>query len=129
MNSDSNPSPLDSITPRRRFSPGAKARSLIFQKTGGLCHICGGELGDKWSADHVRPFASGGGNEIDNFLPACGICNRLKWHRSPNMIRFIMQLGIYAKKEIERDTPLGRKMAMLFEQKEVINKGRRKIKE
>jgi len=45
------------------------------------------------------------------------------------MIRFIMQLGIYAKKEIERDTPLGRKMAMLFEQKEVINKGRRKIKE
>lgn len=126
---DENPSsPLESILRLRRVSPGTKDRKIIRQKTGGLCHICGGELGPKWAADHITPVAKGGGNEIDNFLPACGTCNRLKWHRKPEMIRFIMQLGIYAKKEIERDSRLGRDIAKLFDQREAINRSRRKPK-
>jgi len=39
-----------------------------------------------------------------------------------------MQLGIYARKEIERDTPLGRKIAELFQRKEQSNIARRKPK-
>src|SRR5208282_2629920 len=83
------PSFLDTITPRRRHAPSAKERHVIHQKTGGLCHVCGGELDDRWTADHVKPFAKGGESGIDNFLPACSLCNRLTWHRTPEVIRFI----------------------------------------
>ena len=119
---------LDDITPRRRKTLTPKQRRLVSEKTGGLCHICGGELDERWAADHVRPFAKGGDNSIENFLPACYTCNRLKWHRSPEVIRFIMQLGIYAKKEIEKDSILGRKLADLFRKKEETNKSRRRKK-
>jgi 5-methylcytosine-specific restriction endonuclease McrA len=119
---------LDAIVPRRRRAPTARHKATILQKTGGLCHICGGELDARWTADHVKPFAKGGENGIDNFLPACGVCNRLKWHRTPEVIRVIMQLGIYARKEIEHDTPLGRQMAALFRRREASNTARRTVK-
>ena len=117
---------IDSIVPRKRSSPSPRSRKLIYEKTGGLCHICGGTLDLKWSADHVMPFAKGGKDTIDNFLPACHTCNRLKWHRTPDTIRLIMQLGIYARTEIEHNTRLGRKIAELFQRKEESNVSRRK---
>jgi len=116
----------DTITLRRRCAPSAKTRRVIYQKTGGLCHVCGGELDQSWTADHVKPVAEGGAHEIDNFLPACSLCNRLKWHRTPNVIRFIMQLGIYARQQIEQKTPLGNQMAVLFKRREATNVARRK---
>jgi 5-methylcytosine-specific restriction endonuclease McrA len=119
---------LDSIPRFKRSSPSKRARKLIYDKTGGLCHICGGKLDPKWAADHVMPAATGGKNTIDNFLPACYTCNRLKWHRAPDAIRLIMQLGIYARKEIQRDTPLGRQIDKLFRKKEKLNLSRRKPK-
>lgn len=117
---------LDSITPHKKSSPSKRNRKIIYEKTGGLCHICGGKLGIKWSADHVMPAATGGSSTIDNFLPACHTCNRLKWHRTPEVIRLIMQLGIYARKQIQHDTPLGRQLAKFFKQKEKLNLSRRK---
>jgi 5-methylcytosine-specific restriction endonuclease McrA len=120
---------IDTVVSRKRVSPTPRARKLIFEKTGGLCHICGGQLDSKWSADHVMPFAGGGKNTIDNFLPACHTCNRLKWHRTPEIIRLIMQLGIYARKEIQHETPLGRKIATMFQRKEKTNLARRKPKQ
>jgi len=118
----------DSIPRFKRSSPSPRTRQLIYEKTGGLCHICGGKLDPKWAADHVMPAATGGKNTIDNFLPACHVCNRLKWHRAPEAIRLIMQLGIYARKEIQHDTPLGRQIATLFQRKEKMNSLRRKPK-
>jgi len=126
LETSSSASLLDTIVPRRRRAPSTKARRIIFQKTGGLCHVCGGALDEHWTADHVKPFAKGGQSDIDNFLPACSICNRLKWHRTPEVIRFIMQLGIYARKQIEHDTPLGRQIAALFKRREATNLSRRK---
>ncbi|HEY9817112.1 MAG TPA: HNH endonuclease [Candidatus Obscuribacterales bacterium] len=109
-----------------RRAPTKKQREEIRKKTGGLCHICGGRLGPNWSADHVKPVASGGHNGVDNFLPACGPCNRLKWHRTPKMIKEIMQLGTYCRKEIANDTPLGREIKKMFRKKESAKKLRRK---
>lgn len=36
-----------------RKSPTQAMRKYIFQKTGGKCHICGGNLDKGWYADHV----------------------------------------------------------------------------
>lgn len=69
------------------------------------------QLNDYCLHFHVMPFAKGGKNLIENYLPACYTCNRLKWHRSPEDIQLIMQLGIYARNQIDHDTPLGRKLA------------------
>jgi 5-methylcytosine-specific restriction endonuclease McrA len=118
---------LPDTPPRiKRSSPSKRDRKLIYEKTGGLCHICGGKLDRKWAADHVMPAATGGANTIDNFLPACYSCNRLKWHRAPEVIRLIMQLGIYARKEIQRDTLLGRQIDKLFQKRGKRNLFRRK---
>jgi len=111
----------------KRCSSGARTRKAVFEKTGGVCHICGGDLGTRWAVDHVKPLAKGGQNTVENYLPACGPCNRLKWHRSPEAIRRIMQLGVYAKKEIEHNTGLGKRLAALFERKERLN-GTRRVK-
>jgi 5-methylcytosine-specific restriction endonuclease McrA len=112
----------------RRRTLSASERSIIFQKTGGFCHICGGELDSHWTADHIKPFAKGGDNSLDNFLPACNSCNRLKWHRSPEAIRFIMQIGTYANWEIEQDTGLGKQLDALYKRKVASNASRRSKK-
>jgi hypothetical protein len=62
-------------------------RRLIRDKTDGRCHVCGGPLGKKWQADHVRPKARGGADIANNYLPACRICNQLRWHRRSKVIR------------------------------------------
>ena len=109
-----------------RIAPSKRQREMIRQKTGGLCHICGGPLGERWVADHVKPVAKGGGSSIENFLPACRVCNRLKWHRNPEAVRHIMQLGIYCNKEIEHDSGLGREIDQMFQRKASNAEKRRK---
>ena len=109
-----------------RKAPGKKARELIRAKTGGLCHICGGRLGPRWVADHVKPVARGGHSGVENFLPACGTCNRLKWHRKPSMIRKILQLGVYCQKEISSGTELGEEIQSMFRKKAAAARSRRK---
>ena len=53
---------------RVQLSPGE--RKLILAKTGGRCHICGGDVGPLWHADHVFAFSKGGGEGAENFLAA-----------------------------------------------------------
>lgn len=43
------------------------------------CHYCGEHLALRtMTLDHVIPVARGGKNRIDNFVPACVRCNRMK---------------------------------------------------
>ena len=115
------------IVPQARRGISTKNRKIIYDKTGGVCHICGGGLEKRWVVDHVKPLSKGGANSIDNYLPACKSCNRLKWHRSPETIRFILQLGTYARKEIEHYTKIGQRLAKIFSRKEKSN-GKRRTK-
>lgn len=112
----------------RRRSLSAQERSLVFQKTGGLCHICSGELDSRWTANHIKPVAKGGDHSINNFLPACSTCNRLKWHRSPEAIRLILKIGTYANREIEQGTTLGKQLNELLQRKLASNALRRSQK-
>jgi 5-methylcytosine-specific restriction endonuclease McrA len=61
---------------------------LIFEKTGGRCHICRkslmqrnyGSVGARgaWEVEHSVPRAKGGSDHLNNLYPACIPCNRNK---------------------------------------------------
>src|SRR5688572_18428957 len=87
----------------KRGSLTAAERGIVSKKTGGTCHVCGGRVGKKWQADHVVPHKLGGQAKVENYLPGCKECNRLRWSYTPAVIRLIMRLGVYAKNEIRQD--------------------------
>lgn len=105
--------------PDRSFTPGPRAslttaeRKAVFKKTGGTCHVCGGRVGVRWQADHVVPHKLGGQAKVENYLPICKECNRLRWSHAPEVIRLIMRLGTYAKNEIRHETELGEQLLSL----------------
>lgn len=111
----------------RRRSPSKRDRTAIFAKTSGTCHVCGRVLGIRWQADHIRPHAYGGSSSLENYLPICGECNRLRWSYAPDVIRLIMHLGVYAKDEIRRSTPLGRALTKLAAKRGQTRTGRRRV--
>ena len=101
-------------------------RKLVLAKTKGRCHICGGELPDKWHADHVLPHSVGGTHKVDNFLPAHALCNNYRWDYSAEEFQYILKIGVWARKEIEDGTPLGHDMGTKFLGRERVREKRRK---
>ena len=91
----------------------------IFDKTQGHCHFCGdplvfetrgwtnGDLFGYWEVDHVIQRDKGGKDSLDNYLPACTKCNRLRWHRTGEQMREIILLGLIARDEIITGSKLG----------------------
>jgi 5-methylcytosine-specific restriction endonuclease McrA len=70
-------------------------------------------VGKRWQADHVVPHKLGGQAVLENYLPICKECNRLRWSHAPEVIRLIMRLGVYAKNEIRHETELGEQLISL----------------
>jgi hypothetical protein len=111
----------------------------IFDKTHGHCHFCGdpvrferrgwNERGHGyWEVDHTIQRHKGGGNRVDNYLPACTRCNRLRWHRKGRELREIIFLGLLAQKQIKRKSGpsrLGRELLELKARRLAENKRRR----
>ena len=104
-------------------------RLQILAKTVCKCHICGQELSlAEFQADHVVSHVRGGIHKVDNYLPACFICNNYRWHYLPEELQLILKIGVWAKTEIERKSTIGNLMASKFAAKEVrrINTNPRK---
>lgn len=64
-----------------------KQRKQIWDKSGGKCWYCGCDLPEKgWHADHINPIRRNGdgtylnpeNDTIENMVPSCGSCNRMK---------------------------------------------------
>ena len=110
---------------RRRRTLSPKVRKLIRAKTEGRCHVCGGPLGRSWDADHVRPHARGGTSNPDNYLPACSVCNRARWKTGPIELRKILAYGIFAKRQMRRNSQLGRLFREGLRKHKKSNKRRR----
>lgn len=54
-------------------------RREVYDKMNGHCTYCGSELTmENMTADHIVPLANGGGDTIDNMMPACRSCNHYK---------------------------------------------------
>jgi hypothetical protein len=79
-----------------------------------------------WEIDHVAQRAKGGARRVANCLPACLLCNRLRWHRTGSAIRALLILGFLAHGEIRRGTRLGRDLAALRVRRLSRNEARRK---
>ena len=63
----------------RRETTSAIKKQKILLKNNNLCAYCGKELTVEFmTVDHVLPLARGGGNKIENLVPACLECNRSK---------------------------------------------------
>lgn len=97
----------------------------IWQKTNGHCHFCGDPVSLRkrgyrrqradgcWEVDHVVQRDKGGPRLIENCLPACTSCNRLRWHRRGAGIRELLVLGLIAKSEIEKLSDTGKELVRL----------------
>ena len=108
---------------RRRRALSRVERQRVHAKTAGRCHICGGIVDEGWQADHVLAHSGGGGSEADNCLAAHALCNNYRWDYLPQEFQMVLKLGVWARTQIERNTPLGQQLASAFV---VYEKGRRK---
>ena len=107
----------------------------IFEKTEGHCHFCGDpvqfakrgwahDLDGRWEVDHVIQRAKGGSKSVENCLPACTRCNRLRWHRTGEEVRELLLLGLVAQDEIRRGSNVGVQISSLREQRLDKNRAR-----
>ncbi len=109
----------------------------IWEKTNGHCHFCGDPISLRkrgyrrqradgcWEVDHVTQRTKGGATSIENCLPACTSCNRLRWHRTGAELREMLLLGMIAKREMDRFTETGNLLIALRHQQSRQNKRRR----
>jgi hypothetical protein len=110
----------------RRDRLSSAERDEILAKTDARCHICGGEITSKWNADHVFAHSAGGRHSIDNYLPAHGTCNNYRWDYLPDEFELILKLGVWARTQIEKNTPDGRRISEKFAKHEVRRVARRR---
>jgi 5-methylcytosine-specific restriction endonuclease McrA len=110
----------------------------IWNRTKGHCHFCGdpvqfekrgwkdGDLTGYWEVDHVIQKGKGGSTSVENCLPACTRCNRLRWHRKGETVRELLFLGLIARDEIAKSTATGKVLAQLRQKRLSRNALRRK---
>jgi predicted DNA-binding protein len=67
----------------RRVSIKASVRNSLFERDGGKCAYCKGQLlyDEPWHIDHIKPVSKGGTNDPTNLVLACVRCNLEKSDR------------------------------------------------
>jgi hypothetical protein len=88
--------------PVRRQALSAQDRATVLAKTASRCHLCGGKVVERWTADHVLAHAGGGHHAVDNYLPAHGLCNGYRWASSAEEFQWVMKIGVWAPRQMER---------------------------
>ena len=64
---------------QRRKDSRVKNRLVIYERDGGICHICGGAVPlDLFEVDHIFPVSRGGASTPDNLATSHRHCNRAK---------------------------------------------------
>ncbi len=111
-----------------RRSLSWKEKELVFAKTCGRCHICGGAIAqdDAWDADHVFAHVQGGVHSVDNYLPAHSTCNKYRWFYGPEEFQWILKLGVWLRTRIEEKNRLAIELADAFVKYEHKRNARRK---
>jgi 5-methylcytosine-specific restriction endonuclease McrA len=94
-------------TLRKSLAKNPALKAQVFAKTDGRCWYCGEAFGG-WLRlpviDHIVDLAAGGTNHIDNLVPCCDQCNKVKGNRGPNYLRYRFYLeGITAAYESGAD--------------------------
>lgn len=82
----------------KRKHLSTKTRVSIFERHGGVCHLCSAKIqpGQEWDVSHEIPLELGGADDESNWLPAHRRCHRD--HTALNDIPAIARAKrIYAK--------------------------------
>ena len=76
----------------------------------------------------MTSHALGGEHAEDNYLAAHELCNNYRWHYLPDEFQLIMKLGVWARTQVEKGTPLGMEIAERFVTYERSRERRRLIR-
>ena len=77
---------FDEITGRIKFDKEFK--QMVLDKSDNKCAACGC-MAKKYEIDHIRPFANGGTNEIDNLQALCKGCHQDKTSNEHEQGRYV----------------------------------------
>jgi ssDNA-binding Zn-finger/Zn-ribbon topoisomerase 1 len=132
----------------KKMKLNKQQRELLKNKYGGKCAYCGGELGKRWHADHLKPvhryaefncgkhrFETKGmykrENDIFlNLLPSCPRCNLAKSDLELEKFRSIFRQRLNSLYEYNNNYKLCKDFGVITENKEpVIFYFEKKIKE
>lgn len=77
----------DHPLPRRPINP--KMREQVYGIFGGRCAYCGRQIPiEEMQVDHIVSYMRNGGEDtLDNYYPACKVCNRVKYCLSIDQFR------------------------------------------
>jgi len=132
---------LEEKEQERRRHLSSDERKQVLGKTGGHCHLCGGDMNQTsegeleeevevlphFVVDHIVPVASGGQDSLNNLLAAHGLCNGCRWFYSPEEFQWILRMGVWARKQMEdARTEIGKQMRKPFRENEEEVRERRK---
>jgi hypothetical protein len=71
-------------------------RAIVLAKTAGRCHLCGGHVAERWTADHVLAHSGGGRHAVDNYLPAHALCIGYRWSYLPEEFQWALKISVWA---------------------------------
>ena len=111
--------------PVRRQALTPRNRAIVLAKTAGRCHLCGGLIAERWSADHVLAHSGGGRHAVDNYLPAHGLCNGYRWSYLPEEFQWALKIGVWARFQMEQRSAFGEAMLRRFFDYECSREARR----
>lgn len=103
---------------RRKISQ--RLRDLVWDKTGGFCYSCGEKFSrenEMW-IEHITPVSADGGDELENLLPGCRLCNCIRGNHTPHQIRRILSVGSQMIKQMDQETELGKKVESFMKNKD-----------
>lgn len=91
---------------RKRLTKLQRAR--LFERRGGLCHICREKIlpDQDWDADHIIPLALGGADEVDNLHPVHRSCHRGVGSKTSSDVK---QIAKAKRQKLKHETGRSRK--------------------
>ena len=79
-----------------------------------------------WQADHVLAHSGGGDHSVENYLAAHSLCNNYRWDYDAEEFQWVLKIGVWARREMERESQLGDAMLAKFQRYEQSRISRRR---
>lgn len=86
---------------QKRKQPSKAVRQQVYQMFDGRCAYCGQPIAyEDMQVDHVVPVVKGGANAVENYLPACRMCN---FYKSTYTVEYLRKMLSKIPQELKKD--------------------------